>query len=1048
MHVTLAKVSRRLDELATLRYLDTRPLGPLFAERLSVDAAHTPDELTIAEGDQWGGSDEIYLIPFQIEIPESWRGRTIALQIALTAIGRGGPKPEALLFANGRPLHALDRQHSEVILPHDLAAHTSIPFSLRLWTGLHHAANVVESMKLRLLDPDVERLHTRMRVLLDALKNLPDDSPAHTALLTGLDEACLALDFRDTPSERFSASCRAALAVLDDRAGMLARSLAESPSPWRPHIIATGHAHIDVAWYWRLRHTRMKAANTFSTVLYHMDRYPNFRFFQSQPQLYQFIKEDHPDLYARIKERVASGRWEAEGAMWVEADTNITGAESLVRQFLVGKRFFRDEFGHDCRVLWLPDVFGYTASLPEIMKGAGVEYFITAKISWNETNRFPYDTFWWEGLDGSTVLTQYLTTPTQFPGDFSYTYNSDLSATSLANTWKVYQQKDINPELIIAFGHGDGGGGPTREQIEALEPLSHPIAEQLPTVATGRIEDFMDRLTLRLAANPDVPRWLGELYLEYHRGTYTSQGRVKRANRMAERALHNAEWLAGMALYFCGQPYPSADLDAAWKLALVNHFHDILPGSSIPEVYQDALQQFATIEDTAGRITTTSLDALARHVEAEPGALIVFNPATWQRDGLVEVDAALARDLPLLSQPLPNDRALVEARRVPAYGYRAFAPTDRSAPDSRPTDGVLLASPTLLENRFYRIELDEHGHITRLLDKEGHGGRGREVVPPGERANVLHLFEDRPLNWDAWDINDFFEQKSWPLDNLVSAEVIETGPLRAGLRLEWTYLDRTTVVQNMYIYAHSRRIDFVTEVNWRERRTLLKVAFPVDVRNGSATADIQFGNVQRPTHRNTSWDRARFETCAHKWFDLSESDYGVALLNDCKYGYDVHGHTLRLTLLKGAVEPDPTADLGLHHFTYSLLPHNGGWYEGGVQREAYDLNYPLLTTLKPARRGDWTIPPSLGLVEVAPANVVVETVKKAEESEALVIRVYESANRRGPFQVRLPFAARRVEETNLLEERPQPVELSADGRTIHSTVTPYQIKTFVIYPTS
>jgi alpha-mannosidase len=1056
MHVTLAKVTRRTEELAGLRYAESLPLGPLYAQRLDASGAPDGPELVLVEGDRWGGRDEVYLLRFEVAIPERSRDMLIALQLHFSGLDREGRIQEGLLFVDGHPFHAIDRFHREVLLPPEMAQRASLPITLRLWTGLHSGLNVAEQLRLAVLDPEAGRLYARMRLALDALETLPEDSYVYTALLSALDAACLELDFREAPSPRFSASCRAAWETLNTHWQELSTSVAGS-APCRPHVTAVGHAHIDLAWLWRLRHTRMKAANTFSTALYHMDRYPQFRFVQSQPQLYQFVKEDHPDLYERIKEKAATGQWEPEGAMWVEADTNITGAESLVRQFLVGKRFFREEFGHNCRVLWLPDVFGYSAALPQIMKGAGVDYFITAKISWNETNRFPYDTFWWEGLDGTAVLTQYLTTPTVFPGEFSYTYNADLSPTSVANTWKVYQQKGLNPDLLLAFGFGDGGGGPTRQQVEALEPLAEPISEALPAVSPGRVEDYMERLELRLREAPDVPRWVGELYLEYHRGTYTSQARMKRANRTAERDLHNAEWLASMALYLCGQAYPSEELDGAWKLTLLNHFHDILPGSSIAEVYQDALKQLAQVSQTADRLSQDALDALGRHIDASPGSLLVFNSTSWKRDGLVEVDAALAESLLLPSQSLSGSRALVAVSAVPALGYRAYEPSpapsitraiNGAARPASSSGGPLLASPTLLENRYYRIELDEHGQITRLLDKEGHGGKGREVLRPGDRANVFQLFEDRPLNWDAWDINEFYDQKSWALDHLTGVEVIETGPLRAGLQLEWSYLDRTTVNQRIYVYAHSRRIDFATEVYWRERRTLLKVAFPVDVHNGRATAEVQFGNIERPTHRNTSWDRARFETCAHKWFDLSESDYGVALLNDCKYGYDVHGRTLRLTLLKGAVDPDPTADLGLHQFTYSLLPHNGGWYEGGVGREAYDLNYPLLAQVRLQERGEWTLPPSMGLVEATPANVVVETVKKAEEAEALVVRVYECANRRGPFQLRLPFPASRVEETNLLEEQPQPAALSADRRTVHGTIQPYQIKTFAIYPAS
>ena len=357
---------------------------------------------------------------------------------------------------------------------------------------------------------------------------------------------------------------------------------------------------------------------------------------------------------------------------------------------------------------------------------------------------------------------------------------------------------------------------------------------------------------------------------------------------------------------------------------------------------------------------------------------------------------------------------------------------------------TLNVATNLIENSYFCLELNERGQISRLFDKK----HNREVLAKGARGNVFQLFEDKPLNFDAWDIDAFYKQKEWELNELVSCEVIEQGPLRAGLRLEWAYAGRTHIVQKLYMYASQPHIDFVTEVDWQERQTLLKVAFPVDVHNEFATADVQFGNIERPTYRNTSWDRAKFETCAHKWFDLSEGDYGVAILNDCKYGYDVHDNVMRQTLLKGAIYPDPEADLGHHEFTYSLLPHGGNWFEGKVNRVAYELNYPLLAVIKnDATNTSAKLPSAFSLIQVEPANIVIETVKKAEDSEALVVRLYECANRRGKFQIKLGFKATRAAETNLLEEEIAESSLADNGSTLEGYITPYQIKTFAFYPT-
>ncbi|HKD74286.1 MAG TPA: glycoside hydrolase family 38 C-terminal domain-containing protein, partial [Ktedonobacterales bacterium] len=435
----------------------------------------------------------------------------------------------------------------------------------------------------------------------------------------------------------------------------------------------------------------------------------------------------------------------------------------------------------------------------------------------------------------------------------------------------------------------------------------------------------------------------------------------------------------------------------------------IIPGSSIGPVYADAEVNYAGVRAITDDVIAASLRAIADATTSPQGSLIVFNPTSWLSGGMIVLDASRARDMPLPQQPLPDGRVLAWVGRVPALGYVTIAPRKDTPPEALKND--LTVTPTLLENRFLRVELNERGQITRLLDKTAYSGAGREVMRDGERANVFQLFEDRPLNFDAWDIDAFYEEKSWELDHLASVEVVEQGPLRAGLRLRWDYLDRTTITQTLYLEDDSRRLDFVTEVDWHERQTLLKVAFPVDIHNGQATAEIQFGNITRPTHRNTSWDRARFETCGHKWIDLSEGDYGVALLNDCKYGYDIHDHTLRQTLLKGAISPDPDADLGHHQFTYSLFPHEGSWFSNGVlvHRAAYALNYPLLAAMKTDDQQS-SAPSSCSLAESDAPHVVVETAKRAEDGDGLILRVYECANRRGPFQLRLPFAARRVIE--------------------------------------
>ncbi len=1049
MNIHIRKVKARVLELSKLLYCDRRALEPVQATRVdeSSSAGGASPTLTLQTGDRWEEYDAIYRVSFTARIPAEWpgSGRMIALHLELSRPPTSEMlnTVEGLLFIDSQPCHALDRYHREIILTPEQIARGELPVIIRLWTGINKDAQVIGQMELRLIDEGAYHLHRRMALTLDAVENLSQQSPLFLALGNALEETCLLLDFGQSTAAAFYISCRQALDLLDERLELLYQpaGLNFEQAGWQPRVIATGHAHIDLAYLWRLRHSRLKAANTFSTALYHMDRYPYFIFTQSQPQLYQFVKEDQPELYRRIQQKVVAGQWEPEGAMWVEADVNITGAESLVRQFLFGQRFFRQEFGYTCKVLWLPDVFGYSAALPQLIKNSGAEYFITSKISWNDTNRMPADTFWWQGLDGTRVLTYFITTQNDDTRT-DYTYNGDMRPGVLVRTWKNYRQKHINRETLLPYGYGDGGGGPTREMIEVAGWLDKVISPEIPAARTGKVADFMTRLEQQITGQPEVPRWVGELYLEYHRGTYTSQALTKRANRLAERDFHLVEWLSCVAHLLAGQAYPQSELNRAWQQVLTNQFHDILPGSAIGEVFADALESYRQVATVTGRAISQAQDAICRNLAVPDGSLVVFNPLSWPRDGLLEVDDDLYRRLNLPGQELQQGRALVNVRVVPSLGYRAFSPGE---PQEKYAAGQITVTTSAMENEFYRLELNSRGQLTRLWDKKA----SREVLAPGERGNVFLLFEDKPVKYDAWDIEPFYEQKCQELDGLTGLEVIEQGPLRAGIRLEWRYIQRTVITQIIYLYAGQPRLDFVTVVDWQERQTLLKVAFPLDLRNGRATADIQFGNIERPTHRNTSWDQARFETCAHKWIDLSEGDYGVALLNDCKYGYDIQDNVMRLTLLKGGIYPDPQADRGLHEFTYSLLPHPHGWFEGGVQQAAYELNHPLLAASSSGSEAGQALPGSFSLARIEPGNLVIETVKKAEDSNGLVLRFYESANRSCSYQIQLGLAASRVVETNFLEEEVensgQQAQLSVDGLTVQGFIRSYQIKTLVIY---
>ena len=757
---------------------------------------------------------------------------------------------------------------------------------------------------------------------------------------------------------------------------------------------------------------------------------------------------------AQIKQRVAEGRWETIGGMWVEADCNLTGAEALARQFLLGRRYFLETFGaRESPILWLPDVFGYAWQLPQLIQQAGLSYFVTAKLSWNQYNRIPYDQFWWQGLDGTRILTYFVTTSK--PGWWGATYSADLSPEEIIATWNGGQQKELRNEFMIAYGHGDGGGGPTRVMLDrSREMAAHP---GLPRVQLSTAIDFME--ALEREAGDKLPTWNGELYLELHRGTYTSQARNKRENRKCEFLLHDAEFLAAWASLSGDFAYPHDELRRAWELLCLNQFHDIIPGSSIQQVYVDSLRDYEEIRRIGEQIREDALVVLDGLLPSE-SALAIYNPTSFPRSEVLAVPGewlsnntiVTTLDGKSLLAQRTRDGMLVKCPVAPPYGVLALRLCVGEIPaaenplyvgdvQNAPKDeGASAMCLMVMENPLLRIEFDKAGDIVRLYDKRVR----REVLVAGQLANQWQIFEDRPLDWEAWDIDIYYDEKMWLAEPADSIEVVENGPLRACLEIKRRVFN-SEIVQRVYMVADSARIDFDTKINWQERRLLLKVAFPVDILSPRATYEIQWGNVERPTHSNTSWDWARFESCAHKWVDLSEGDYGVSLLNDCKYGHDISGNVLRLTALKGAMFPDPDADLGEHRFTYSLLPHTGDWRNGTVAA-AYGLNNPLIIhQVQGEPQGAFDADRS-SLVHVDVSQIIVETLKVAEDGDGLVIRLYEHERTKREFDLLAGFPLAEAYRCNLLEENQESLDVSHSKARLQAQ--PYQIMTLRLKPAS
>lgn len=783
-----------------------------------------------------------------------------------------------------------------------------------------------------------------------------------------------------------------------------------------------------------------------------MKQYPEYVFMSSQPQLYDYVRQDAPEVYAEIRERVKEGRWEVEGGMWLEADCNIPSGESFIRQFLHGQRFFQREFGKRCEILWLPDVFGYSAALPQIMKKCGIRYFMTTKISWNEFNKLPCDTFMWEGIDGTEVLTHFICTRDYHKqaveggtetAHFT-TYNGYISPSQIKGTWERYSNKDLNREVLCSYGFGDGGGGPTRDMLENQRRLALGIPG-CPVTKPCRAQDFFHLLEQHVTGSKWLPRWTGELYLEYHRGTYTSMARNKKYNRRSEFIFEDAELFSEMANVLTGAAYPGKQLYDAWEVILRNQFHDILPGSSIREVYDESKAEYEKTDRAGLQLIAAGENEIAGNVNAAAGSVIVFNPNTQPFDGPVTVDGlqpgSVVRDggRELLLQSLAGGRAVFAATAVPGKGYKAFS-VETGPAEKHAEEHCLQVSAECMENAFFRISFNKKGQFSGIYDKRA----DRELLKKNQCGNVLMSYEDRPHNYENWDLNNYYTEKSWEVDDVTSLEVVENGPLRACIRIERTYL-RSRIVQYICVYAAYPRIDIRNGIDWKEHQIFLKMLLPVDIHTDEATFDIQCGNVRRYTHENTSWDFAKFEVCMHKWLDVSEDGYGVSVLNDCKFGCSIRQGVIGISMLKSGIYPNPEADKEHHEFVISIVPHRGGWREADTVKAAYELNNPVTAVRK--TNGGGQLPPAYSHVSCSRPNVVIEAVKKAEDSGDTVLRLFECYNRRTDCVLRFGRKIERIRECNMLEEDAEGAEepvLAPDGQTVSFRIRPYEIKTYRI----
>lgn len=1043
MFLTERKLERRISELQSYRYRDLIPLKDLDTaeDEQGIVNPILPQKFDgwakMNVGDTWHGRDKYLWLHKNVVIPEAWLGKKAVGLFDYGNTGAGNNSGfESMLYVNGRPFQGVDANHKEVFFDDADYGH-EINLTFRLWTGLEGGGvprpqeHRINQAALAWLDETVDGFYYMGKMIVETLNVLDKNDSVRYDLMQALDDACLCIDWSEPGSEAFYRSVYEADAVLNDKLSAMEKHS-------QVNISCVGHTHIDVAWLWRLKHTREKISRSFSTVLRLMERYPEYIFLQTQPQLYEYIKEDFPEIYEKIKEKVGSGQWEADGGMWVEADCNLTSGESLTRQILLGSKFIKDEFGKDVEYLWLPDVFGYSWALPQILKKAGIETFMTTKISWNQYNRMPHDTFYWKGIDGSQVLTHFITTvePDSQEGSWFYTYNGKLTPKTVKGSWNAYSEKEMNKDLLIAYGFGDGGGGVNREMLEQRRCLDK--IPGLPNVKTSTAGEYFRKLHKTVEnTKRHVPVWDGELYLEYHRGTYTSHGHNKRMNRKMELLYKRAEWLTVMKGLLDGDLSSAQQekLTTGWKHMLTDQFHDIIPGSSINEVYEDSKKDYEFIEQIAREVEN---DFICTAAGEAPDTYTVFNATGWAQDGLVAVDetrCGIFRDEygHALESQESHGKTFIFVKGVPSAGmlHLSFEPAEVDAQSKFPAPFKMSAQEDMrtIETPFYVILLNKAGQIARLYDKTC----DREVLADGQCANVLQMFEDKPLDNDAWDIDIFYQEKMREVTELTAFEVTECGKLRMVVHMEWTYM-HSSIAQDMILYANNRRIDFETYVDYHEQHQLLKAAFPVDIRSTYGTYDVQYGNVRRPNHWNTSWDQARFESVAHRFADLSEHGYGVSLLNDCKYGHDIKDNVIRISLLKAATHPDHLQDQGGHVFTYALLPHDGDFVNGNTVPQAAALNEPLLCVKGNVNTG------MTSFVSFDNPYVELDAVKKSEDGRHIVIRFHEFSGSRQKVNLSTGFTYKGWAESDLRERALEEEKSGAIVLTLH----PYEIKTILL----
>lgn len=1001
------------------------------------------------QGGLWGAPDGHELFRVQVTIPDKFEGKEVFFFLSTGADDIWNTdNPQMLVYINGVRRSGMDMNHNcvSIYTCEDWKNGTDrdIDITIYAYSNLSQNGNYLK-MELASLDEAAKNAYFDLSVPLDAAKAMLGLDSRKNAIDLLSDKVALkeVVVVDQAHAEQILGILEAACKVLSDIPEETALFTQDSMGNFSKYlhenlygidksdvvVASTGHTHIDVAWKWPIRQTREKVIRSFSTVMELMKRYQEYLFMSSTPQLYEFVREDEPELFEEIKDRVKEGRFEPEGAMWLEADCNLTSGESLVRQILYGKRYFKEVFNKDSDILWLPDVFGYSAAMPQILKKSGIRAFVTTKLAWNDTNRMPHDLFMWKGIDGTSIPT-YLITTCDLPraelimrkgGILNYTYNGRQDASQIMGTWRVFREKELTNETLTVYGFGDGGGGPTWEMLEMDRRLREGVPG-CPVTVQKSVTEFMDGLLDNIQGREDVPVWEDELYLEFHRGTYTSMGKNKRNNRKLEILLQEAETLAVLDSICNGKQYPREELRKVWNILMLNQFHDILPGSSIEEVYKDSDEDYKKAFDIV--------------------------------------------------------KSLIKNRVTSTYSEKKEYEYVNFDEEQKDFNGFKL------ETSFYVISFDKNAEIVSIYDKEA----GREVRDLRQAPlNRLIAFRDVPKEYDAWNIDADFEDVSWDITDLqnvsvcyygIGGKVYKVKDLGSDevinphfdMCVDVTRKFRDSVIKQRIILRYDdRRIDFRTEADWHEHQVLLKAAFPVNLESKEISCEIQYGAIKRSLTRENSWDKAKFECCAHRWMDIADElgAYGVAVLNDCKYGYDAKEKLMRLTLIKSGIFPNPNADQGIHRFTYSLLPHLGDLVAGKVIDAAEALNVEEHCYLPdvsewelyeaPMKRagiwdGFWQGIRESAIEFDAETGIYVDAIKLAEDSEDVIIRLHEAFGRSLEVEAVLfrtskkKITVKEMYECDLMEDRlpENGVKRTAGGNAISFAMKPYEIKTIRI----